>query len=340
MVMTATSSGGWVVAIARALETYNIKIEPIFEKAGVDLEAAWDPNARFEVLKTTRLFHLALKECEDPCFGLTVGRMMRPPSWHALGYSLWASKDMREALDRIVKFMKIFTTSAFAGIEESEDRVRLWGKAYPAYRPVLSDAQYEAFLATLILTFRHLYPGTFRPLKIGLTRKEPLEDMSRFERTFKSPMVFGQDSIWFEIDRNTAYERLPTFNAELAQTNDMLCAQYIARFDKSDLLSQVFYLLLETLVDGEPAMEDIADSLNVSTRTMQRKLKDQGTSFKALLDDVRKELSLQYIQQSHMPLGEISYRLGFSHVSNFSRAFKRWTQLSPAEWRDIKSSGK
>lgn len=334
MVMLATSAGGWVIAIARALESYNIAPKPIFDQAEIDLDEAWDPNARFEVLKTTRLFNLATKESGDACFGLTVGRMMRPPSWHALGYSLWASRDLKEALERIVRFMPVLTTSAFAKVDESEGKLRLWGSAYPAYEPVLSNAQYEAFLATVILTFRHLYPGTFRPLKIGLTRSKPLDDMSNFERTFKCPITFGQENIWFEIDSSTALERLPTANAELAQINDNLCAKYIARFDKSDLHGQAYSLLLDVLAEGEPTMDDIAARLTVSTRTLQRKLKEQGTSFKSLLDDVRKELSIQYMEQSHMPLGEISYRLGFSHVGNFSRAFKRWHNSSPAEWRE------
>ena len=259
---------------------------------------------------------------------------MRPTSWHALGFALWASKDIKEAMQRVLRFTKVFTSSAYAGIEEGEDKIRLWGRPYPAYDPVLSDAQYEAFITTMILTFQHLYPGSFRPLKVGLPRTEPLDDMDRFTRIFKCPIVFDQDGVWMEIDNATAHERLPTANAELAQINDQLCAQYIARFDKSDLLSQVYYLLLDTLFEGEPSMEEIAASLNVSTRTMQRKLKEQGTSFNTLLDDVRKELAQQYIQQSHMPLGEVSYRLGFSHMSSFSRAFKRWNGISPADWRE------
>ncbi|WP_420588485.1 AraC family transcriptional regulator ligand-binding domain-containing protein [Bacterioplanoides sp.] len=337
MVMTATSYGGWVIAIARALESYNIDANEILPKADIDIDKAYDPNARFEVIKSTKLFDYALKESNDPCFGLRVGKMMRPTSWHSLGFALWSSNNLHEALDRITKYIKIFTTAARANIDEKDDRIRLSGSAYPAYKPVLSNAQYEAFLATIALLCRNLYPGTFRPLKVGLPRAIPLEDMTPFNDIFQCHIEFNQSSVWIEIDKKTAQQRLPTANPELAQINDQLCAKYIARFDKSDLASRVYYLLLETLSDGEPSMDEVSTALNVSSRSLQRKLKESGTNFKSLLDGVRKELSLQYIQQSHMPLGEISYRLGFSHVSNFSRAFKRWTQVSPAEWRASKT---
>ena len=137
-----------------------------------------------------------------------------------------------------------------------------------------------------------------------------------------------------EIDLETASQRLPTANPELAQKNDQICLEYISRFDRVDVQSQVYYRLLEDLSNGEPSMEAMAEKLNVSVRSLQRKLREQGSSYKQLVDDVRKDLAMQYIEQRHMPIGEISYLLGFSHVSNFSRAFKRWSGRSPGDWRE------
>ncbi|RDE24654.1 AraC family transcriptional regulator [Motiliproteus coralliicola] len=334
MATVATTLGGWVLAIARALESYGIDPEPVCRVADIDLDAAWDPNARFEVVKTTRLFQLGAEVSEDPCFGLTVGRMMRPTSWHALGFSLWASQDLTQALERVNRFTKIFTNSAYTGLDFEPDRLKFWGRSYPAYQPVLTNYQYEAFLSTVMLTCRHLYPHHFQPLRVGLPRREALDDMSSFERMFKCPILLDQDRVWMEIDLETAAQRLPTANPELAQKNDQICLEYISRFDRSDVQSQVYYRLLEDLSEGEPQMDTMAERLNVSVRTLQRKLREQGTSYKQLVDDVRKDLAMQYMEQSHMPIAEVSYRLGFAHVGNFSRAFKRWSGDSPAEWRE------
>ncbi len=333
MIRTATTVCGWVIAISRALEEYDIDSTPLFEQAGIDLEQARDPNARFEVTKTSKLFLLAAQASNDPSFGLTVGRMMRPTSWHALGFSIWAGNNIHDGLQRVEKYFKVFTNCAYTRCIEYDDKIRLWGQTYPAYTPILSNQQYEAFLATVVLTCRHIYPGRFKPMAIGLPRKTPLENIGRYERMFKCPIELNQDTAWLDIDLETAYTPLPTANPELAQKNDQICAEYIARFDRSDIVNRVYYRLLEVLPEGEPDMESMAKALNLSTRTLQRKLKEQDSSYKQLVDDVRKELALLYIRQSHIPIAEISYRLGFSHVSNFSRAFKRWTQMAPAECR-------
>jgi len=336
MTETATTLGGWVLAIARALETYDLDPEPLARVAGIDLETARDPNARFDVRRTSRLFRLASEACGDPCFGLTVARQVRPPTLHALGFAIWASDDLRSALGRFNRYFAIFTTCAETGLDERDDRLRFWGRAWPAFADLLTDQQFDAIIALSVLTCRLLVPGEFRPLRVGLTRPEPA-DLEGYRRMFKCPLLFDQDDAWLELDLETAGRRLPTANPELAQANDLLCAEYLTRLRQADLPGQVCSLLQERLVDGEPDMESIARSLNVSVRTLQRKLKEHGRSYKQLVDDVRRALALQLIRQSHVPLGEISYRLGFAHASNFYRAFKRWTGRSPAEWRSSDS---
>jgi len=108
---------------------------------------------------------------------------------------------------------------------------------------------------------------------------------------------------------------------------------YLARFDRDSLSMQVRSLLIELLPDGQPTQNGIASSLNLSVRNLQRKLHSEGVSFKCLLDETRKELATQYIRDSNRRIGEITYLLGFSEPSNFTRAFRRWTGLSPNEYR-------
>jgi AraC-like DNA-binding protein len=91
--------------------------------------------------------------------------------------------------------------------------------------------------------------------------------------------------------------------------------------------------LLEHLPSGHVSEEEIAQGLHLSLRTLQRKLRDEGTSYKELLDETRRELATEYIKNPHVSISEITYLLGFSEPSNFSRAFKRWTGSSPSAFR-------
>jgi len=89
------------------------------------------------------------------------------------------------------------------------------------------------------------------------------------------------------------------------------------------------------LLSGEPALEIIAEKMGMSAGSLQRRLRDQGLTFTALVDKVRCELATYYLQQRHLPISELALLLGYSEVSAFSRAFRRWFGISPRQWRQV-----
>ncbi|MEH6471751.1 MAG: AraC family transcriptional regulator [Halopseudomonas sp.] len=333
MIHEATTQASWAVAIKRTLESYRCDPTAIFEAAKIRLEDLGDPNARFPTTKTSELMRQAVVATQDPGFGLAVGRHMRPTSAHAMGFAMWASNNLREAIERVQKFFKIFTTSCYCNIEKQGDKYLISSHAYPAYQSVISSEDQEAMFSTILQTFRHLLPGRLDVYRVGLSRPGPPKNIADFERFFKCPIEWGYDGIYVLLSAEQVEAQLPTANAELALQSDKLCQDYIVRFDRQDIINQVSNKLVEMLPQGEPAMADIASKLMLSSRTLQRKLKSQNTCFKQLLENVRKEMAIQYIRQTHVPIGEISYRLGFAHINNFSRAFKRWTGKTPIDYR-------
>jgi AraC-like DNA-binding protein len=116
--------------------------------------------------------------------------------------------------------------------------------------------------------------------------------------------------------------------------NDQTVVDYLARFDRASITMQVRSKIIAQLPEGVPKQEDIAGTLHVSVRSLQRRLKSEQTSFKHLLNDTRKALAVQYIRESYRSLGEITYLLGFSDPSNFNRAFKRWMGETPSRYRE------
>jgi len=126
---------------------------------------------------------------------------------------------------------------------------------------------------------------------------------------------------------------LPTGNADMLRASDKIITDYLAHLRRNDIAVQVKSKLIESLSAGQPTQESIATALNMSTRNLQRRLHLEGTSFKMLLDEIRKDLSQQYIKNSNLSINEITFMLGFSEPANFTRAFKRWTGHSPSEYR-------
>ena len=138
-------------------------------------------------------------------------------------------------------------------------------------------------------------------------------------------MLFGQETLGLYFDLNTMRDPLAGASRELAQHNDQIVMQYLEKLNRDDIVTG--------LSGGNFSRVAIAASVNMSASTLQVKLARAGLSFQQMLDETRHELALGYIEQSRLLIAEIAFMLGFSDLSNFIRAFKRWTGKSPTEFR-------
>jgi AraC-like DNA-binding protein len=174
---------------------------------------------------------------------------------------------------------------------------------------------------------------SFNPRRVTMSRPE-LPDPAPFTHYFCAPIQYSgnEDSICF--DKADALAALPTANAEVARANEKIVQEYLARFDRSSVAMQVRARLTEQLSSGHTTQDSVADALHMSLRSLQRRLHNEGTSYKRLLGETRRELAAHYMAESHRSINEITYLLGFSEPSNFSRAFRRWTGKSPSAYRE------
>lgn len=197
---------------------------------------------------------------------------------------------------------------------------------------VPADQAYDAFMANTVRMARTLAQKPLDPLRVELTRRAP-GCAARYQELYRCEVVFEAPAnrLWFAavlLD-----ERLPAANAQLARMNDQIATEYLARFDKSQMALRVRDQLIKRLPSGEPPQRDIAVKLCLSLRQLQRRLQEEGTSFSLVLEETRRELAQQYLRQSGLSLGEITYLLGFRDQSNFTRAFKRWSGVTPGDFR-------
>jgi AraC-like DNA-binding protein len=135
------------------------------------------------------------------------------------------------------------------------------------------------------------------------------------------------------LDLAQAEALLPAAHRELARANEAILADYLAALGVPDIVSRVKTAIVERLPSGAPSAEIIAADLAMSARTLQRRLADADASYSVILESVRRELAAQYVTDASRSLAEISFLLGFSEQSAFSRAFRRWHGHSPTEAR-------
>jgi len=326
----------WVLLIARGIDSYGYDSAELFANAGMDHSRLRDPGARFSYTKITRLWALAIEATRDPCFGLTVASYWHPTTMHALGYSWFASNNLQEAYERMCRYSRILNT-ATNGALKIEVSEKLYcvivdpSRMNPTPPPVAIDAG----LAMMLNMSRSSYGEDFHPIRVSFQHDKPdgPEVLKRFDEFFMAPVDFSQPENALWLDTEMVREPLQSANPELARVNDRIVTDYLANLDRNDVTMRVRSELIERLPTGQVSEEGIASSINVSQRSLQRRLKEQGMSFSQLLENTRKELGLQYVRDPQHSFNEIAYLLGFAEPGNFSRAFKRWYGKSPSHYR-------
>ncbi len=329
--MLPSTISSYVLLITKALEEEGHDSEALFLSLNMDPAGLSDPHVRYSFASVQQLWEAAARLTNNPCFGLNAAQHWHPTTLHALGYAWFASDSLRDALERMVRYVRLVSTAAKARLDEEVPGYRFTleyeEKAQPAVEAV------DAALATLVSMCRLSYDGELNPLAISLKRTEPVCS-DKLLQYFQCPVYFEQSENSVLFSHEVLETSLPTANAILAGNNDRLIKEYLARLDKSILSAQVKARLLELLPSGNINEERMASLLNVSLRSLQRKLKEEDTGFKMLLEDTRRELAENYIRDNSLSISEITYLLGFSEPSNFTRAFKRWQGVSPSAYRD------
>ena len=327
-----TTIGSVAALLAETLMDCDVDPAPLFARAGIELSVTHDPDARIPTRRMLDLWALAIEATGNPCIGLHAARHFQPAMLHGLGFAWLASDTLLDALGRLVRYSRLINSIVRFRIQEQPDTTALVAvipDVFPNYVPAGVDLGMAVFLHMCQITVGQ----KLLPSHVVLQRPEP-PCSAEFTRTFGASIEYGAQDNRLCFDSESLSMPLKTANPELARINDQTVVDYLARFDQASIAMQVRSKIIEQLHDGIPKQESIADTLHISLRSLQRRLREEETSFKGLLEDTRQALARQYLRDNHRSIGEITYLLGFSEPSNFTRAFKRWTGQTPAEFRD------
>ncbi|MCV6625097.1 MAG: AraC family transcriptional regulator [Cellvibrionaceae bacterium] len=330
---TPSTLPSWGLLIAKALESYGVKPEPIFAAAGIDLAEAHEANSRIPVHKMAKVWRAAVELTGDSAFALRLTRFFQFNAYSALGMAVASSRSIAEGLQRCVRYYRLMSDGATLYLQDFPERGRtdLVFELSGSYPEVTKQAM-EAFSATSIELLRITAGPQFSPLKVCFAHSQ--SNVQAYVDYFKCPVMFNCPDHRMVFDREQIQQELVFNNSAVAASLDTWMADYLQQFRQDLVSTRVQAYLLEHIVDGEVEQKTVATELGMSVRALQRKLQDEETSFSALLDNCRQHLAREYLSRAQLPLAEVSFMLGFSDQSNFSRAFKRWTGHSPQAYRD------
>lgn len=325
-----TTIAGYLLAVARAVEARGRDSRPVFAAAELHAPPPIGPLHRVTTIVTRRVLEVAVRVTGDPLIGLDVALCMSAGTLHALGLSLQVSDDLRDFGQRLARYYRFLSSDAEITFAEADDRVALEGRV-AVETPFESEDAMVGFLANFV---RRLSGARCQPCRIRLRRPLPYDDGRRHREFFGCPVDFAQPLLAIEYERSALDVVFEGASRELAQHNDLIVIDYLARLDRSDIHARVKWLILQDLSSGSVSKSRIAAKLNMSPRTLQHKLAVRHTSFNNMVNELRREIACAYLENGGMPVTEIAYRLGFSDTSNFGRAFRRWTGQSPSDYRE------
>lgn len=329
--MADTALSSWALLIWQALQAEGLNARQIFEQAGIDPTLLSDGGARFESESMRNLWRAVAEHSNNPCIGIEVGKRWSPVSFHALGYAWLASQSLQDAMQRFCRYAKVVNTQLVTYLSRSGLDYSFSFQSQQNWTRDLPQVLDAAFIA-LITMCRLLLGPQFSPVEIRLTVAASASTPI-LEAALGAPVVCGCEINEMIIARADVERSLPGASAELLRVNEHLLQDYLKRIEASSIAQQVERTVLELLPSGEASEHTIAASLNMSGRSMQRRLSEEGTSFSHIVQATRETMSGQYIRENKLSLSEIAYLLGFSEQANFSRAFKRWFDCTPSQYR-------
>ncbi|MET1078452.1 MAG: AraC family transcriptional regulator [Pseudomonas sp.] len=326
-----TTSSSWALGIVQGLEMGGVDCRSLFVELALDYQALQDPDARFPQDRMTRLWERAVELSGNPAIGLNMAKVVRPASFHVVGYALMSSRTLTEGFARLVRYQRIIGEGADLSFRPLPEGYALT-LAIHGDRLAPARQSAEASLAYALAFCRWMTGKTIRPVRVCFQGPPPA-DLLPYQEVFQAPIQFNAPHYSLLFERADMDAPLPTANAALAQLHDRFAGEYLARFSESRVTHQARQVLCRLLPQGEPKRDAVAQALHLSQRTLQRRLQEEGTSFQQLLDDTRRELAQQYLAQPNLTLLEAAYLLGFADPSNFFRAFRRWFAATPGEYR-------
>jgi len=326
----ATLRVGGASEILVVLKGLGVDPDEVLTKVGIDPGLFVDPGNLITYVARDRLFKECVARTGCRHFGLLVGQRMNLKALGLVGLLMRTSRDAGTALRSLVTFLHLHSQGAVMTLRVDDDLAML---TYDAFESGLeaTDQTGDAAVAMMLNVMRTFCGREFRPTEASFAHRSPV-DTEPFRKFFKAPLYFDAEHYALVFSRDWLDVRLPGADKELQQ---LLQKQIEALEAKHSLEfpEQVRNVLRSALMAGHCSEDQIAALFSMRSHTLSRRLEAAGTGFHELVDECRFDIARQMLKNTSLRVGQIGTSLGYSRASSFIRAFRRWSDTTPAQWR-------
>jgi AraC-like DNA-binding protein len=311
-------------------EELGLDPERLEAMAGLTEQKLADPDDRvpLRMLVATWQAVVALKPEES--IGLRVGRSIKVRQLGLVGYTMVHSDTLQEAFRRLARYSRIIHEAEEISFEEGQE-FGLRMRPLPALDAMRHPA--DSRLAVGVSVAREMTGSQVTPVEVSFPYPQPA-DTGELQRFFGAPLVFGRPYSSLTFRRQDLQHSLRDADRTLTGYLDQLAEKSLAELlQGGSLVEQVRRAIWTDLSGGRVSLERTSGRLGMGSRSLQRRLRKEGTSFMNVLDGLRHETAVQLLHDRHIAVYEIAFLLGYFDPSTFFRAFRRWEGMSPQEFR-------
>ncbi|MEL6537098.1 MAG: AraC family transcriptional regulator ligand-binding domain-containing protein, partial [Bacteroidota bacterium] len=273
-----------------------------------------------------------------PTIGLECGLHARFQTMGVLGYGMINSPTILKALEKFCKYQALVLSLLNQKIVTQESFIVLEGSLTEPWREEFKPTMdyILASAVTMIKNSNTLHP---QPVEIQFNYPEP-EDLSRYHEIFGSAILtFNSEKASLIYHKSDQDQAITLSNPEMLKHFDKILEELAQEYDQANVHSRAVKRYIQNHLKAEiPSIAEAANELNMSTRSLQDKLKKENTTFREILRTVQKELAMKYLALPHMNITDTAFLLGFSEVATFTNSFKKWSGLTPRDYKNQSGS--
>lgn len=330
-------------AVMRTMAELGVDASPLLAGSGLYLSEASNAHTRSSVHQFIAVCRNADRLSPESGWGALVGASMRLTDYGMYGYALACAESLRQSCDLAVRYHGLATPVMGIGMSAAPG-VAAWvfpsldESALPDVQEGLFRALLEMQVGTHVSLTKHVMGNWCVPVRAGFALPRP-RHAKLLEQLLECPVSFDQPRT--EVQYPVEWlERPPQFANPITATQvSAACTKLLEDHKWTASVSRRVYAELTHTPGRFPGIEEVAAALCLNTRTLRRRLDEEGTSYIKLLASVRQALAVDYLSTSLLEIDDIAAALGFSDAASFRHAFKRWTGRTPNEYRSGVSAG-
>jgi AraC-like DNA-binding protein len=330
MASTAKISAVLVQPLVVALMNFDGALDAFWRATDLTPQMIADPEARVSPAQFCVAWAEALRLSGDPALALTIAESIPQGAFGIVEYVCRSAPTLREGLAQWVRYLGILDDAVEVALVEEKENVAL---RVTVESEAPAPASHELCFALVLINARQMTKTRLTPIAVRFSHSIPQKQIARYREFFQTKVEIGAKRTELVFSKNDIDSKLTTADANLLAIL-LPTADEKRKHTVKDppLTDQVKRALSHALSSDDAQLSGVAKRLGMTSRSLQRRLQDEGVSFQALRDDTRRMLADRYLSEN-LSLAEISFLLGFSEPSAFFRAFKRWTGLTPIERR-------